>query len=115
MSFLERKNRLEFPGSNSAPPLPSGRCLTMADIDGFYGVSASITSRSEGDAYNHAAAIVRRIWEWVIRGDVISNDKEQFYRGFDNHGGRGHAQKAPGIIARDFPDIPTFSGEDSRA
>jgi hypothetical protein len=86
----------------------SGR-LTMADIDGFYGISTSVTDGAERDAYSHEAAIVRGMWELVITGDVVSNDKEEFYRGFDNYGGRGRAQKAPGIIARDFLDIPTFS------
>ena len=89
--------------------------LTLADIDGFYGISSAVTNRTERDAYSHDAAIVRGMWELVITGDVVSNDKEEFYRGFDNFGGRGRAQKAPGIIARDFLDIPTFAGEDKKA
>lgn len=91
----------------------SGR-LSMKDIDEFYGVSTASMDR-DAETYDHDAAIVRGIWELMITGDVSSPDKEEYYKAFSSNGGRTRAAKAPGIIARDYLDMPSFSvGKDGK-
>jgi hypothetical protein len=75
-------------------------------ISEFYG-ELQITDRSD-EAHNHDVAIIRGVAQVIAGDEVDSDDKEHFYKGFEQFGRKPDGAKVRRSVAEDYLDWPEF-------